>query len=145
MTTTATISCILNTTDPTAALGFEAWVNSNKFVDIDHVQAEHPISIKIPDDDGEHELRFILKNKTIEHTQVDQAGNILSDAKLSITDVAFDEIKLGYMLTELATYAHDFNGTQSPTTDKFYGEMGCNGTVSLKFSTPIYLWLLEHM
>jgi len=145
MTTTATISCILNTTDPIAALGFEAWVNSNKFVDIDHVQAEHPISIKIPDDDGEHELRFILKNKTIEHTQVDQAGNILSDAKLSITDVAFDEIKLGYMLTELATYAHDFNGTQSPTTDKFYGEMGCNGTVSLKFSTPIYLWLLEHM
>ena len=145
MTNTATISCILNTTDPTAALGFEAWIDNNKFVDIDHVQAEHPISIEIPDDDGEHELRFVLKNKTMEHTQVDQDDNIISDATLSITDVAFDEIKLGHMLTLLATYTHDFNGTQSPTTDKFYGEMGCNGAVSLKFSTPIYLWLLEHM
>jgi hypothetical protein len=146
MTSAVTISCILNTTDPNAAVGFEAWVNNNKFVDINHVQAQHPISIEIPDDDdSEHELRFILKNKTIEHTQVDEAGNIISDAKLSITDVAFDEIKLGHMLTELATYAHDFNGTQSPTTDKFHGEMGCNGTVSLAFSTPIYMWLLEHM
>jgi len=146
MTSAVTISCILNTTDPNAAVGFEAWVNNNKFVDINHVQAQHPISIEIPDDDdSEHELRFILKNKTIEHTQVDEAGNIISDAKLSITDVAFDEIELGYVLTELATYTHDFNGTQSPTTDKFYGELGCNGTVSLKFSTPIYLWLLENM
>jgi hypothetical protein len=23
--------------------------------------------------------------------------------------------------------------------------MGCNGTVSLKFTTPIYMWLLETM
>jgi hypothetical protein len=136
---------MLNTTDSTAVLGFEAWIDNNKFVDIDHVQAEHPISIEIPDGDGEHELRFILKNKTIDHTQIDEDNNIVSDAKLSITDMAVDEINLGHMLTELATYAHDFNGTQSSTTDKFYSEMGCNGTVSLKFTTPIYLWLLEHM
>jgi len=44
-----------------------------------------------------------------------------------------------------ATYTHNFNGTQAETTDKFYGEMGCNGTVSLRFTTPIYLWLLETM
>jgi len=145
MTSAVTISCILNTTNPAAELGFEAWINDRKFCDIDHVESKQQVFFELPDNDGEHELRFILKNKTMEHTQVDEDGNILSDAKLSITDVAFDEIKLGYMLTELATYAHDFNGTQSPTTDKFHGEMGCNGTVSLKFSTPIYLWLLEHM
>ena len=69
----------------------------------------------------------------------------MSDATLTIKDLAFDEIKLNYMLTELAVYTHDFNGTQDTTQDKFYGEMGCNGTVSLKFATPIYLWLLEHM
>jgi len=46
---------------------------------------------------------------------------------------------------KLAQYQHDFNGTGNPTIDKFYGEMGCNGTVSLKFTTPIYLWLLENM
>jgi hypothetical protein len=145
MTNTITISCTLNTTNPAALLGFEAWIDDKKFSDIDPVQAEHLISIKIPDDDGEHELKLILKNKTAEHTQVDEAGNIVSDATLSITNVAFDEIKLGHMLTKLATYTHDFNGTKELTEDKFYNEMGCNGTVSLKFSTPIYLWILEHM
>jgi hypothetical protein len=49
------------------------------------------------------------------------------------------------MVTEQAVYTHDFNGTQQEIQDEFYSEMGCNGTVSLKFSTPIYLWLLEHM
>ena len=42
-------------------------------------------------------------------------------------------------------YRHDYNGTTDPFDDEFYGEMGCNGTVSLKFTTPIYLWLLENL
>jgi hypothetical protein len=145
MSNTTTISCTLDTTDPDAALGFEAWINDQKFFDSDHVQTQQPIVIEIDDNDGEHELRFVLKNKTSDHTQVDETGNIVSDARLIVTDIAFDEIKLGHMVTEQAVYTHDFNGTQQLTQDKFYNEMGCNGTVSLKFYTPIYLWLLEHM
>jgi hypothetical protein len=49
------------------------------------------------------------------------------------------------MITQQATYTHNFNGAGAETQEKFYGEIGCNGIVSLKFSTPIYLWLLEHM
>jgi hypothetical protein len=145
MTNTITISCILNTTNPASELGFEAWVNDQKFFDTDHVQAQQQIVLEITDDDGEHELRFVLKNKTSDHTRVDEAGSIVTDARLIITDLAFDEIKLGHMVTEQAVYTHDFNGTNAVAHDKFYSEMGCNGTVSLKFTTPIYLWLLEHM
>jgi hypothetical protein len=145
MTNTVTISCIVNTTNPTAALGFEAWVDDQKFFDTDHVQAQQPIVIEIDNNDSEHELRYVLKNKTSDHTQVDKAGNIVSDATLIVTDLAFDEIRLGHMVTEQAIYTHDFNGTGTSTQDKFYGEIGCNGTVSLKFTTPIYLWLLENM
>jgi len=146
MSNTVTISCILNTTDPAATLGFEAWVDDTKFVDVAHVQAEQPVTIEIPDDsDGEHELRFILKNKTAEHTKLDDENLVISDARLTVTDLTFDEIKLGHKLTELAVYNHDFNGTGSMTREKFYSELGCNGTVSLQFSTPLYLWLLEHM
>jgi hypothetical protein len=144
MSNTATISCILDTTDSSAALGFEAWVNDQKFFDSNHVQARQPIVIEIADNDGEHELRFVLKNKTSDHTQVDETGNIVADAMLIVTDLAFDEIQLGHMVTEQAVYTHDFNGTKQLIQDKFYSEMGCNGIVSLKFSTPIYLWLLEH-
>jgi len=146
MISTACITFSLATTDASAALGFEAWIDDRKYLDVDHVKETQPVSVELDDqDDAEHELRLVLKNKTTAHTQVDEHGNILTDARLLITDVAFDEIRLGHMFVEQAVYTHDFNGTGKTTEDKFYGELGCNGTVSLKFNTPIYLWLLEHM
>jgi hypothetical protein len=128
-----------------ATLGFELWVDEKMLFDTNHVENKQQVLVEISDVDGEHELRFIMKNKTQNHTQIDEAGSIVSDARLIVTELAFDEIQLGNMLTEQAVYTHDFNDTKKSTQDKFYSEMGCNGTVSLKFSTPIYLWLLEHM
>ena len=146
MTPTVTITFNLATTDAMAELGFEAWIDQRKFLDIDHVTQDQPVTVDVDDqDDTEHELRLVLKNKTTAHTQVDEQGNIITDARLLITDIAFDEIKLGHMLVEQAVYTHDFNGNGTTIKDKFYGELGCNGTVSLKFATPMYLWLLEHM
>ena len=146
MTSTVSITFNLSTTDAMAELGFEAWIDQRKFLDLDHVKEPQPVTVELDDqDDAEHELRLVLKNKTAEHTQVDEQGNIITDARLLITDVAFDEIRLGHMFFEQAVYTHDFNGTGKATEDTFYGELGCNGTVSLKFATPMYLWLLEHM
>ena len=146
MTPTVTITFNLATTDAMAELGFEAWIDPRKFLDIDHVTETQKITVDVDDqDDAEHELRLVLKNKTTEHTKVDENGNIIADARLIIKDLAFDEIQLGHMLVEQAVYTHDFNGTGDTTQAKFYGELGCNGTVSLKFTTPMYLWLLEHM
>ena len=145
MTSTFIASFTLDTTDDTAPLGFEVWIDNQKFHDINHVTGPQKISMEIEDDEAEHELRLVMKNKTTDHTKVNESGNMTADARLRITDVAFDEISLGHMVTEQAVYEHDFNGTDQPTKDKFYGEMGCNGTVSLKFTSPIYLWLLEHM
>jgi len=145
MTSSTTISFTLDTTDPSAELGFEAWLDSQKFVDIDHVQSCQVIELAMPENDGEHELKFILKNKTSQHTKVDVDGNIISDARLTLSELAFDEIQLGNTGTKLSVYTHNFNGTQTEIQDEFYGEMGCNGVVTLKFSTPIYIWLLENM
>jgi hypothetical protein len=146
MTPTVCITFNLATTDATAKLGFEAWINDRKVLDLDHVKETQKITVDLEDqDNAEHELRLILKNKTAEHTRIDEHGNIMSDARLQITDMAFDEIQLGHMFVEQAVYTHDFNGTGKATVEKFYSELGCNGTVSLKFSTPIYLWFLEHM
>ena len=146
MTPTVCITFNLATTDATAELGFEAWIDERKFLDVDHVKETQSVTVELDDqDDVEHELRLVLKNKTTAHTQVDEHGNIMADARLVITDVAFDEIRLGHMFFEQAVYTHDFNGTGKIIQDKFYSELGCNGTVSLKFATPMYLWLLEHM
>ena len=86
-----------------------------------------------------------MKHKTTEHTKIDEQGNIITDACLTVSNLAFDEIELKQIFINQAVYTHDFNGTQTEIQDKFYGNMGCNGTVTLKFATPIYLWLLEHM
>jgi hypothetical protein len=145
MTNTISITFELAASNNQAELGFEAWVNAEKFIDIAHVQGRQEIKIDLPDDEAEHELQLILKNKKEAHTKIDADGNIVSDAVLTIADLAFDEIKLGHMVTELATYTHDFNGTEPIAQYKFHGVMGCNGTVSLKFATPVYLWLLENM
>ena len=146
MTTKVTITFNLATTDATAGLGFEAWINDHKFLDVDHVKETQPVTVELDDQDNtEQELRLVLKNKTTAHTQVDEHGNIVADARLLITDVAFDEIRLGHMFVEQAVYTHDFNGTDATIQDQFYGDLGCNGTVSLKFTAPTYLWLLENM
>jgi hypothetical protein len=145
MTDTVTISFVLDTTDCSAQLGFEAWVDDNKFFETDHVQGQQKINIEISDDDAEHELRLVMKNKNVDHTKINENNEIIQDAKLVIRDLAFDEIQLGYVFTVKAIYEHDLNGTDVLGQHKFYEELGCNGTVSLKFTTPIYLWILENI
>jgi hypothetical protein len=142
---TVKFNCVVGSTDFTVPLGLEIWVDQHKFFDQDHIDQTYQVEHEITDDDGDHELRFVLKNKQPEHTTVDLVGNIVSDVTVAVSNIKFDGIDCQYLTTTLAEYQHDFNGTGKSTTQKFYGEMGCNGTVSLKFSTPIYLWLLENM
>ena len=145
MKNTATFLCKIGTTDASAALGMEIWLDNQQIFDTAHVDSTAECQTKFSDADGEHEIRFVMKNKTIDLTQINEAGEILKDSCLTISDVAFEGIELGHMFVEQTTYTHDFNGTQTEVTEKFYGKMGCNGTVSLRFTTPIYLWLLENM
>ncbi len=104
------------------------------------------ITVEFDDaDDESHVMEFMLSGKTPEHTQITEQGDIVSDVTVRIEDIAFDDIVIDQIVYELAEYHHDFNGTQSAVIERFYGEMGCNGTVRLEFTTPIYLWLLENM
>ena len=142
---TINFCCSIAPTNAAAALGMEIWIDDQKLFDQNHVQENHRISADLLDDEGEHELRFVLKNKLNEHTQIDANNTIVSDARISVSGIEFDGIALDQLVPALAEYQHSFNGTWEPIIDKFYGELGCNGTVSLKFTTPIYLWLLENM
>mgnify|MGYP006302405237 CR=1 FL=1 len=138
------IGCNINTTSPAAELVLTVMLDNVPVFEQaikESVEFKHELS----DDDAEHELKFVMSNKRSEHTKIDSDGNILEDACLIVQDLDFDGIKLGQIVPNQAVYTHDFNGSQEPTSEKFYSHMGCNGTVSLKFTTPVYLWLLEHM
>lgn len=86
-----------------------------------------------------------MTGKTADHTQCDVQGHIISDCAITISDISLGDIQLGHLMVEKSQYYHDFNGSAEPVVDKFYGIMGCNGCVELKFSTPVFMWLLENM
>ena len=145
MTDQVQLACTVSSTNPTAAVGLEIWLDDAQIYNTEHVTDPVNFAHDFEDTDGEHQLRFVMKNKTHDHTKIDEAGNILSDCRICIEKLSFDEIDLQQIFIEQAVYEHDFNGTADPIKDQFFGELGCNGTLTLAFTTPIYLWLLENM
>jgi len=105
-----------------------------------------PVTIELDDDvEADHCLEIILKNKTPEHTTVDENNNIVEDSELVFSDIMVDEIDIEEMLYFQAKYSHKFNGGGELTEENFYGTIGCNGTVEINLQTPIYMWLLENL
>jgi hypothetical protein len=145
MPTTFQFSCVITPTNPVVPIGLEVWLDGDKIFDQDHVSKAEIFRKDFSDQDGEHVLQFVLKNKLPEHTIIDNNGEIFDDARIVINDILFEEINVTHVVNSLAKYQHDFNGNGPVIQDEFYGDIGCNGTVTLKFSTPIYLWLLENM
>jgi hypothetical protein len=137
-------SCVLENTDPLCPLGLEIWLDDQQIFNDNHVSALIHFEHDILEKEGDHQLKFVIKNKTPEHTKIDESGQIIKDAKLVVKDLCFDQIKIDQVVSDLAVYTHDFNGTGNLTHGKFYSELGCNGVVSLNFTTPVYLWLLEN-
>jgi hypothetical protein len=142
---------------PTAILSFRAAatgpdlrlvVRLDSTVIYDGYPTEQPVLIShefADQDDQDHLLVFEMRGKLPEHTQMSHTGEILQDRVIEISDVAFDDIALGHMFIEQSQYYHNNNDSTDPVVEAFYGAMGCNGRVELKFTTPIYLWLLENM
>jgi hypothetical protein len=86
-----------------------------------------------------------MYGKLPQHTKILESGEIVEDSLLLINNIKIDGIDFDQLTQNWVEYHHDFNGTQSPTVNKFFNVMGCNGRATLKFTTPIYLWLLEIM
>lgn len=142
---TVKISFDVETSDAECPMGVEILLNDTVLLKNHHVQQKIEFSHDLNDDDGDHELRIVITGKTPSHTKVDADGNITKDAVLQISNVVVDELDFNQLFLDKCVYTHDFNGTQPEIKDTFFGAAGCNGTISFKFSTPIYLWLLENM
>lgn len=142
---TAKISFDIETSDAECPFGIEIWLDDAVLLTNNYVQEKIAFDYNIRDDDGVHELRVLLTGKTADHTRMDADGNIIKDATLTISNIVIDDININQLFLDKCVYTHDFNGTQPEIQDTFHGIAGCNGTISFKFSTPIYLWLLENM
>lgn len=133
---------------PPTPLDLDIYFNDEKIFEFNKSLKQSNFCKEITDlpDDRCCDLRFVMNNKNHEHTKIDAEGNIVGDCRIAISNIKFDNIGLGHLVVEQAVYLHGKNIQDSQfEKNKFYGEMGCNGTVELKFTTPVYLWLLEHM
>ena len=137
----------ISTTDAAAKLGIAIWLDDVCVYQTDHVTETYHFRHDINDDEEiARKLKIVMTGKTIEHTTLDKDGiTVVKDVVLNIRNISLDGINIDKMVYKFAKYQHDFNGTQPQCSDTFFGSMGCNGSVEFEFTTPGYLWMLEHM
>ena len=86
-------------------------------------------------------LKIALIGKNgITDTISNDAGEITKDQLLNIGSIFIDDINLGQLVYK--------NGIFATTDGDLCPEMinlGVNGTWSLKFQVPVYIWLLENL
>jgi hypothetical protein len=142
----STVSFVATPTDSAAPLGLTVKLNDRVILDTEQLTQSQTVAAEFDDaEDVAHTLTIVLKNKTAAHTKIDEAGEIVGDSMISISDVKLDDLELGHLFFEKAVYQHAFNSDAETQEHAFYGNMGCNGAVEFKFSTPVYIWLLENM
>jgi hypothetical protein len=134
-------------TDAESPLGLLVCLNDSVLFDTDRLTTAQTISAVFDDEveDVEHTVKIVLKNKTAAHTKVNESGEIVKDSMISISNIKLDDIEIDQVFFEQSQYTHSFNSDAESVTQLFYGNIGCNGSVEFKFSTPVYLWLLENM
>ena len=138
-------SCTIENNSDFEDLGLEFWLDNDKFFDSNVKKKGASVNYEFDEDEANHCLKIIFKNKTTCHTNVDESGKIVSDALISINNISFNQINVDKLFSEHAVYTHNYNGSSDEIVDKFYGDLGCNGEVVFKFTTPFYMWLLENM
>ena len=77
MNNTFKITADVDTNSAETPLGLEVWLDNSQIHNIDPVSGPASLSVYVDDDtEQEHELKFVLKNKTTGHTKVDELSLI---------------------------------------------------------------------
>jgi len=126
---------------------FSIWLDEQQLISSELPDtAQHPICFEHTVDTGPHSLKIRLENKTIQDTVLEN-GTVVKDMLLNIDDITIDDISLGNLLWS-AEYRLDqpqeYNGKTIDHLDNCVN-LGWNGTYTLKFSSPFYIWLLEQL
>jgi len=122
-------------------------VNDQILLDVElGTRLEYEQTVEL-EDDSNHQLTFTLYNKT-KYDTVFKDGVIEKDTLIKISNIELEDIDLASMLSlnkELFYYEHDTNGTTQLEKHTLYDTLGCNGTATINFTTPFYIWLLENL
>jgi hypothetical protein len=125
----------------------EVYLDQDKIFQSVAQKAIQTIVYDLVDTPANHELKLVMSGKNCTHTILDSENKIISDVFFKINRLEFEELDMKeiFCLGRRSRHRHSFNSTQPEFDDEFYGEIGCNGTVFMPFTTPIYLWLSENL
>jgi hypothetical protein len=127
---------------------FSIWLDDNVIIQTE-ISSEslqtHKFTHTI--DDGEHVLRIKLENKTNSDTVIVDSA-VSKDMLLNVLDITIDDVSIGELLWSESTFLLDkpqeYQGKQILQLDNCVN-LGWNGSYTLKFSSPFYIWLLEKL
>ena len=143
------IACTLAINLSEKPLSFKITLNDNDIYNISTTETTYDIALNVLDvGSADHSIKFILSDKTDNHTEMDANGNVTNSAQVEIKHISIGGVDIANLLmndNSLITYTHDSNGYGKKVTVPFDGVMGYNGVAELKISSPVYLWFLEHM
>ena len=140
----STFSVTMGTNDP--GLTVSVIINNHVLYRGDPMGSIVTVSHDIDDTDlSDHRLVIELTDKTEAHCEVNDNGDIVKDTVVTLHSIMFDDVDITGIMRRVSRYQHDFNGTGQPTEQPLMGTMGCNGTVTFDFTSPVYLWILENM
>lgn len=138
------LSFDLDSTNYDAKLSFTMHHNGKKIYECDHVNKKLSVSLTIDNDSNTHELIWTMSGKEPAHTQVDESGNIVSDAALITSNFKLIDFELGDKFVNNSCYTHDYNGTSDEVKELYDNYFGCNGTVQFTFTSPAHIWILQN-
>jgi len=89
-------------------------------------------------------IEITMSGKNSSHTIIDDSGNIVSDVYVELEKILINDINICSLVCNgQLCYYHNSNGYGEWKNDNFYGFMGQNGTVTVKYSTPLYKWFIS--
>ena len=126
---------------------FSVWLDDHVVVQSEISGTEEQIiSFERRVDEGPHNLKIRLENKTNKDTVIEN-GSVVKDLMLNINDITIDDISLGNLLWSAEYLLDKPQEYQGKTINHLDGcvNLGWNGTYTLKFASPFYIWLLEKL
>ncbi len=100
------------------------------------------------EDDTENYLIVEYHNKdATQDVQLGHDGAISKDKRVEITSISFDDIELDFFqLNDPNTLKYESTDPQGVDTHGFDAtKLSWNGKTTLRFTTPVYIWLLENL
>jgi hypothetical protein len=126
---------------------FSVWLDNHVVIQSEIASsAEQIVSFERKVNEGPHELKIRLENKTNADTNI-RNGEVVDDMLLNIDDIMIDDISLGNLLWSAEYILDEKQMYQGKEIDHLDGcvNLGWNGTYVLKFTSPFYIWLLEKL